>query len=192
MSLNPVTTSIAYAFAAIALAVLVAGFCAKAYASTDQVSTAVADQFYHHCVAKRDLRMEYETQETFCKCSAHKLQQNITMEQLGNVASSDINKVTEAMDRLTLGVYAPCITYPVKDIVHDKCTENDFHADKGICGCLSKKMASYTSENATTSLMKTIQSKPGISDPLSTFMLSAKFRQYKKQAALECVQEVKG
>lgn len=157
--------------------------------ASDQIDTDTADQFYGHCIAKRDLRMSYETQETFCKCSAHQLQQNITMTQYKDVASNDKNRFTEAMDRLTLSVYAPCISYPVQDITYDRCTENDFHNNKGICGCLSNKMGRYAEENATMSLMKTIQTKPGISDPLNTFLLNAKFRQHEKQAALTCVQE---
>ncbi|MCB9988965.1 MAG: hypothetical protein H6868_06480 [Rhodospirillales bacterium] len=152
------------------------------------VSDKMADIYFSNCIAKRDERMTIDTQEIMCQCTALLYQKNMSVEELQVMAQND-QAGRNALNRMLVLVYAPCMEFPVRDLIYYRCMENKFQSQKGICGCLADKMAQYTAESAADKLSAVLRNSPNITDPMEPIVNSPEFAQMEKRLALSCIQE---
>lgn len=172
---------------ATALLITGLGFSAQSIAQTP-VSKDIAATFVQNCKAKRDQTMTKSTQEVFCECTGHFMQENMTVEDMQNLQSTNPNTARVAANTMLVGVYAPCMEFPVRDLIHKKCMANDFQSKSGICDCLADNMAKYTAAEAQNHFIEILQDNPMIYDPMAPIVNSPKFAQQEKKIALSCIQ----
>ena len=144
--------------------------------------------YYNTCNKNRDERMSKDTQDTFCQCSAFGYKNNITQEDLHNMAQGTPEEKRSVMNKMLLKLYAPCMEFPVRDMVFHRCTKDAYQAGKQICSCMAGRMASYISKRAENELEDILKSNPNVYDPLEAITSSKSYEAEEKRVVLECIQ----
>jgi len=152
------------------------------------LSSEQAISYQQSCVNNRDERMTFDTQKLFCECTAHHMMSSLTVEDLMMV-QGDGQAARNAINKMMMNVYAPCMEFPVRDLIFGRCMENEYQVEKGICECLANKMADYSAEKAQKYLSEILRDNPNIEDPMGPIVNHASFRQHEKRLALSCIQE---
>ena len=154
--------------------------------------TRMSDQgtetYFGNCMDLRDERMSEETQAIFCECTSLQMQQNISVEEIQAMRGND-QRARNVINKVMLNVYAPCMEFPVRDLIYNKCRENKFQASQNICSCLSEEMGKFTATSAKASLGNVLASNPNITDPMGPILESPEFVNHEKRTALSCIQQ---
>lgn len=177
----------AFTFFAVAITIALTTSAASAVAGTP-IGAETAQSYYQNCASQPEQNMSKETQDLFCKCTSFQMQKNMTIEDIQTMAQQS-QAGRNALNRMILDVYAPCMEFPVRDLIFNNCRSNEFQVNAGICACLSSKMAAFTAESAQAELKQILQTTPNITDPLGPIIESPKFKQMEKRLALECIQQ---
>jgi len=151
------------------------------------VSKAQAQKFYEACATNRDERMSTKTQDAFCQCSARGYYKHITQEDLTDLRTDD-QRQRNAMNKLALELYAPCMEHPIRDMVYNKCTKDAYQAGQKICRCMATKMANYTATRAQAELATILKNNPNVSDPLHAITHSKAYEAQEKRIVMQCIQ----
>ena len=170
------------------LALVLLAFIAQPVAAQTPVTDAQTQKFYETCSQNRDARMSVDTQNTFCKCSSIGYKNNITQEDLQDLAKGIGQDARNAMNKLVLELYAPCMEFPIRDMVFNKCTKDAFQAGKQLCSCMATKMARYVSERGKGELATILNANPNVYDPLDAITSSAAYATQEKRIVLQCIQ----
>lgn len=173
-------------YIAIFMLCLTLSFFNTAQAQTP-VNAQTAQTYTQNCEATRDPRMLNDTQEIFCQCTAMQMQKSYTMEDMQNLSKQDATG-RAAVNKMLLNVYAPCMEFPVRDLIYAKCKADAYQAQQGICECLSKRMAGYMTAESQKLLGGILQRNPNIIDPITEIMASPEFAQKEKRIVLDCIQ----
>ena len=154
----------------------------KAHAQTP-VSREMADTYYQNCVSKPDARMDPETQNIFCQCTKMFTQTYLSVEDMQAMAGND-QKARLALNKMMNDVYAPCMEFPVRDLIFKSCLEK---MSPEICRCLANNMGRYTAEKAQEFLGDILKKNPNIVDPMTPIMERPEFTRMEQQMVTECV-----
>ncbi len=143
-------------------------------------------RYYDNCKrnAAAEQRLTPETQDIFCQCTARMTQQNMSMEDIKATTGNDQN-ARNAINKMMLTVYAPCMEFPVRDLIHAKCQADV--AQTGICTCLSSNMAKYTQAQSMKLLGDILRRNPNVFDPMGAILESQEFQAEQKRITLQCL-----
>ncbi len=162
------------------------------WAQTPPVETPVTKEqaqiFYEACQQNRDERMTKETQDIFCQCSSMGYKEHMTQEDLEQLAHGKGDAPRYVLNKILIEIYPPCMEFPIRDLVFQKCIQNEFQVGEKICSCMASKMASYMSERAQGELQEILKNDPTAYDPLDSITTSESYRQKEKRVVLECIQ----
>ena len=177
------------------LAVLVILFSLPASVAVAQPATskgtalteAQAKQFYQNCVMTNQpgQEMKAQTKDVYCQCTAIHMRQSITMEDIKATMGND-QAARNAINKTLTKVHAPCMEYPVRDLIAAKCTK-----DVGVtrvCNCLSDKMGGYVAREAQRLLGGILASNPNITDPMGAIMDTKEFKDNEQRLTMSCAQ----
>ncbi|MDP7142472.1 MAG: hypothetical protein QF692_04625 [Alphaproteobacteria bacterium] len=151
------------------------------------ISPEQAYSYYQNCTSTRDPNISGETQDIFCKCTAMKMQSDFYVEDMV-MMQGDSDPARKAINKMLLNVYAPCMEFPVRDLIFKRCIENEYNVQKDICECLANRMADYTASSARKYLSDILKNDPNITDPMGPIVNHPKFIQHEKRTALACIQ----
>ncbi len=163
-------------------------FTASAQQKQMRISDQMKDSYYRNCLIHTDERMSASTHKVFCECTAHFMQENLTIDDLAKTRHTDPAVIRQGKNAMVIGIYAPCMEFPVRDLIYKRCVSNKFQVDAGICDCVADEMAHYTAQEAQNEIAKILQENPNIYDPMSPIVNSPSFEQKEKQVALDCIQ----
>lgn len=114
----------------------------------------IIQQWFNACRSARVASANPESIEALCSCSAAKMQQQMTVQELRLLleTSEDGQKQRE---RLVGLIYLPCMRYPVEDIVREDCLSNHELIEGAkhpvnICGCIAHRMGDYVERDNGT------------------------------------------
>lgn len=143
-------------------------------------------RYYDNCKrnAAAEQKLTPETQDIFCQCTARMTQQNMSMDDIKATTGNDQN-ARNAINKLMISVYAPCMEFPVRDLIHTKCQADV--AQTGICTCLSSNMAKYTQDQAVKLLSGILVKNPNVFDPMGAILESPEFQAEQKRITLQCL-----
>lgn len=161
-------------------------FANTSYAQT-VISNQDANQYYQSCLTKTDPRITKPTQDIFCQCTASFMKKNMSVEDVQAMAKQD-QTGRNALNKMLTQVYAPCMEFPVRDWVYQKCTQDAFQAGKQICSCMSDNMAKYVRERASQDLPTILANNPNLTDPMEAIVNSQSYEQAEKRIVLGCLQ----
>ncbi len=158
---------------------------------TVQAQTAMnaqmAQTYMANCVSNQDPRMSPETQGIFCQCTVNRMQKTISVEEMKIMAQQTQNSIA-IQNKVLTQVYAPCMEFPVRDLIFNKCQTDTYQSKQGICMCMSGRMATFVSTESQRLLGSILQRTPNLADPIGAIMETPEFTQKEKRIVLECIQ----
>ncbi|MGB1077268.1 MAG: hypothetical protein ACPG05_03095 [Bdellovibrionales bacterium] len=166
--------------------------CLILFPSIALAQTPVTDRqakiFYETCSKDSDPRITPQTQKTFCQCASFGYKKHMMVEDLQALAKGEGMEARQVMNKMIIKMYAPCMEFPVRDMVFQKCTKDAAQAGKKICGCMADKMSSYISQRAESELAGIIAQNPNVYDPLEAITSSKSYEDEEKRIVLDCIQ----
>lgn len=172
---------------ALAMTIFLLSFSSALHAQTP-ITDEMREAFFQDCFRlDNNQEMSTNTQKALCQCTSHHMQDNLSVEDVQTMRGQD-QAARDALNKMLLEVYAPCMEFPVRDLIYKRCMQNDIQSKKGICGCLAEKMSVYTAQTARATLGDILKTNPNITDPMDPIVNSASFERMEKQVALECIQ----
>ena len=160
-------------------------------ASTTRAETRIdqktMQQYYKNCLvhAASDQTMSEGTKSTYCQCTALYFQKTMTMEDVIASTGND-DKARLALNKIVTSVYAPCMEYPVRDLISRQCAVDV--NNRKICNCISDNMGAYTAKMAQKKLQDILANSPFVTDPMAAILDSAEFKKTQEQIAFSCIQ----
>ena len=139
------------------------------------------------CKNKPEERMSSNIQNSFCDCTADAMRDGgMTLED-GMAMQSDGREQREAMNRMALNVYAPCMEHPVRGLVFSSCMKDQNLRKQNICACLANNMAAYIQAEGPEALQTALNENPDIEDPLETLTSSPAYGRMERRVASDCI-----
>ncbi len=151
------------------------------------ITQQAATEYYNSCLTKTDERITSQTQDIFCRCTATYMMKNMSVEEVQSMAGQD-QRARSSINKMLTTVYAPCMEFPVRDWVYQKCTNDVYQAGQKICSCMSNNMATYVRERAAADLPAILAANPSVTDPMEAIVSSPTYEQTEKRIVLGCVQ----
>lgn len=154
------------------------------------VDRETANTYYENCSAQSDPRFSADTQKLFCACTAVKLMENYTIEDMQATTRQDAS-ARDATNKMITEVYAPCIRYPAKEYHFQTCTNDPKTKLLGnpqkICACSAEKVAEHLQENAQSMLSGILRRDPKIMDPMQALYNDKSFQRVIQSKVMGCV-----
>ena len=151
-------------------------------ASATPIPAEKGQQYYRNCMATPDARLLPGTQDPFCQCTAKYMMQNMTMEDLVGMKKQD----RAAMNKMIIGVYSPCLEYPVHDDVYQACAKQG--VPSATCQCLASNLGKYTATEAVRLIGGVLDKYPNAFDPLAAIKQTPEFEKQSEAIARQCAQ----
>jgi hypothetical protein len=155
------------------------------------LSTEQANNFYAHCASNNDPRMSQSTQEAMCACNAVMMQRHMSVEDV-QLMVSDTQESRLALNKMLLEVYAPCMNYPVNDLILGECLQNPqldnaTTSKDALCLCMAERTAAWFLDEGRNLMGRLIAENPNITDPISPVMESRPFKNAAMQSLTSCM-----
>ncbi len=161
---------------------------AKPAASTQtKMSNEKAGEFYKHCLqrATDDKTMTPATKAVFCQCNMVHMQQSMTMEDIEASVGND-QAARNAINKMLVEVYAPCMEYPVRDLLAGQCAK-DIPGKPKVCNCISDNMGAYMSKVAKPMFKEMLAKNPNMADPMNALLENPEFKKQQQSMAFSCI-----
>jgi hypothetical protein len=157
------------------------------------VSKALANSYYKNCVSTNHPILTGDSLQALCACTAAKLTEEMTVNEI-EALFSNAPESQDARHKMLTSIYAPCMEYPVSDLITGNCMKNDelqrVVSNKAkLCGCIGNRMGAYIGKNASGIITTTLRDNPNVSDPLASFFQSPNFQILSRQHLQACVAE---
>lgn len=157
------------------------------------VSKDAANNFYLACRSAPDPRMTPETQNAMCACNAAMLMEKMSVEEVDTMKEQS-QAGRDMLNKMLLEVYAPCMNYPVQDLIEAECLRNENISKAGIsmskehiCSCTANKMAEWFAKDGLELMRTTIKQHPNITDPIGPVMESQAFKSQSYSTLTSCL-----
>ena len=163
------------------------------HAEATPISDESSEAFYHSCVAKRDPRMTEDHQKEFCACSAVKMQEQMTREETQTMFQPG-EEGRAMLNKMLTYVYAPCMRYPVQDLIQAQCMKDpkvaslsEDNTPEELCACMGEETGKWFAANGTRLLGRILARSPNIQDPITPIMESNYVKKNSYQFLIRCV-----
>ncbi len=152
-----------------------------------KMSNDKAGQFYKLCLQRSadDKIMKPATKALFCQCNMVHMQQNMTMEEIAATTGND-QAARDAINKTIVEVYAPCMEYPVRDLLAGQCAK-DIPGKPKVCNCISDNMGSYMSKVAKPMFKEMLSKNPNMTDPMNALLENPEFKKQQESMAFSCI-----
>jgi hypothetical protein len=155
------------------------------------ISKEMADAYYGNCKNQPSPNMTPETQDLMCACTAAKMTEGMNVEDMRAMAQNNQNG-RDALNKMLINVYAPCIQYPAKEHYKNTCMSNPqtkalSKTPKKLCGCMAEKVSGYLATDGQKVFQDILRRNPTIADPMSALEQDAQFQQFARSQLLSCV-----
>ncbi len=152
------------------------------------ITPQIAQTYYQQCLmAPSNPPLSASTRDIFCQCTAMYVQKNISYEEMGlaNQASATGHAIQQ---KILLQVYAPCMEFPVRELIQGECAANQaLAAQPHICPCVSKNMAKYTAQSAQANLGAMLKTGQALGDPMNALLDSPEYQKAQQDVAMKCM-----
>jgi len=157
------------------------------------MSKEQANNYYASCKAKQDPRMSTPAQDAFCACTSVKMMEAMSVEDVQTMAGND-QAGRNALNKMLIDVYAPCMSYPVEELVGAKCYNDPKLGALGlkkskekICDCVGQKTAAWFVDEGRDLMRNVLAQNPNIFDPIDPVMESAAFKSQSYENMMHCM-----
>ena len=159
-------------------------------AQATPVTKDTANMYYKNCAKQTDPRFSQETQNLFCACTAVKLMENFTVEDMQATSRQD-QFGRDATNKMITEIYAPCIRYPAREYHYQTCVKDPKSAILGsaekICSCSADQVATYLQNNAQNMLANILRTNPNVIDPMQALYDDKGFQKLIQSKVMGCI-----
>jgi len=172
------------------LTLLLIGVPTMGYAQTP-VSTEMANQYFANCKMNTDPRFSSETQEMFCACTAVKMTEAFSVEDMQTMGQQN-QAGRDATNKLIINIYAPCIQYPARAYHYNTCVQNPqtkalTKNAEGLCQCAADNVAGYLQSNSQRMFQQILAQNPNVADPMQALYDDKGFQKLAKSKLMSCL-----
>ena len=154
------------------------------------ISKNQANSMYLKCKQNQDPRFSTKTQDLFCACTAAKTMESLSVEDTRQMAQQN-QSGRNALNKMIIQVYAPCMQYPTRDYHYNACIKNPktkiLGNPQSLCSCSADKIALHLRDNGQSLFQNILNTNPNIMDPMQALYDDPKFQQFAKSKLLGCV-----
>ncbi len=176
-----------------AAVLLIALLIASPAQAQTKLSKEQGNNYYYNCKSKPDPRMRPESQDAMCACTSVMMMEKMTVEEV-QVMMGDTPQSRQALNKMLIEVYAPCMNYPVQDLVGMQCLEDKKIDALGsnvpkeeLCGCVAETTAMWFVNEGRALLREVLVKNPNITDPVGPIMETAKFKKKSYDNLVACL-----
>ncbi|MCI5060960.1 MAG: hypothetical protein MRY79_07800 [Alphaproteobacteria bacterium] len=161
-------------------------------AGATPITRQTAEAYFQNCMQQPSQPGLTQTgKNNLCACTAAKMMQSLSVEDVQMMGGQDQN-ARNAMNKMIVHVYAPCIQYPAKDHYYHTCVTNPQTKKLGrnpqkLCGCMASQVASYLGSNGQQVFQNILSRNPNIADPMSALTSDQEFQSFAQSKLLGCV-----
>lgn len=153
----------------------------------------MANAYYENCTSKQDPRMSPQSQQAMCACTSVKMMENLSVQDIA-VMGQNNQAGRNMLNKMMLDVYAPCMQYPVEDMISVSCLKDDkidkmnLRMDKNkLCSCMAKRTGIWFQESGRDLMANLLAVNPNITDPISPVVDSAEFQKASYHSLTTCM-----
>jgi carboxypeptidase C (cathepsin A) len=164
----------------------------SAHAQT-QVSKETANQYFDNCVKSVSPQqpISTQTQEMLCACTAARLTQFFSMEDMQTMTGTEPVSARAAYNKMMVNIYAPCMEEPTREYYTKVCTSNPDTVKYGdpqkICPCMANKIAVHMATNGPRVFSEILSENPNVMDPMAALLGDPKFERFAQSQLLSCL-----
>lgn len=164
-------------------------------ASATQVSKEQANTYFASCIenaAKTEQRFSKPSQEMFCACTAARLTQFFSIEDMQTMTDPANPNSRKALNKMIVDVYAPCMEYPTQEYHVTQCMENPQVSRLGgdpqtLCQCAAAEIGQHLKNHGSAMFEEILSRNPTIEDPMQALYDDPKFRSFAQAKLLKCL-----
>lgn len=167
-----------------------AGTAAPARATA--ITKDIANAYYRNCMGQQDARITPDGQEALCSCTAARMTQKMTVEDVRIMGRND-QEGRKKLNYMLVNVYGPCMQYPVQDLVITQCLSDPkidmmkLKRDRGeLCECMGERTGEWFSTKGNALITKLLERDPNLTDPIGPIMESTDFKRAAYNGLLAC------
>ncbi len=163
------------------------------HVTEEQEIRILANSYYENCLLESHPVLTPSSQNLLCACTSAKMSEEMTPDQM-KAMFEEGPEGDEARSQMMAFVYAPCMEYPVRDLITQNCLGNPevaagSTAPKELCKCLGDKMGEFMADKGPAVIEMAMRSNPDNLDPLSNFFNSYSFQAQSSQHMAYCVKQ---
>ena len=159
------------------------------------VSKEQANTYYASCVenaAKTEQRFSKPSQELFCACTAAKLTESFSIEDMQTMTDTTNPNARKALNKMIVNVYAPCMEAPTQEYHVTQCLSNPQVGRLGgdpaaLCQCAAAGIAQHLKDHGGAMFEEILSRNPNIEDPMQALYDDPKFRSFAQAKLLKCL-----
>jgi len=159
------------------------------------VTNQQANTYFTQCVtnsAATEKRFSPESQKLFCACTAARLTQYFSMEDMQTMTDPKNPNQRAALNKMIVNIYAPCMDEPTRDYHYSQCVANPQVARLGqnpetLCRCAADQVADYMKVHAAEQFQIILDHNPNIEDPMQALYDDPKFQSMTQSKLLGCL-----
>ena len=170
------------------LLITIAAFSLPAQAQT-MVSKEQANTYFASCVenaAKTETRFSPQSQKMFCACTAARLTQFFSVEDMQTMTSPTDPNARVAFNKMIVDIYAPCMEEPTRERYYARC-EKTSGMNQQICTCASDKIAVHMATQGSAIFTEMLARDPNIVDPWAALENDPAFNGFIDTATRSCL-----
>ena len=162
----------------------------------EQETRILANSYYENCLLENHPVLTPASKNILCACTSAKLSEEMTPPQI-KAMFEEGPAGDEARNRMLMFVYAPCMEYPVRDLITQNCMGNPEVAKTAseptaLCECLGNQMGAYMAEKGPVVIEMALRTNPDSLDPLGNFFNSYAFQAQSRQHMSDCIRNTQG
>lgn len=150
-----------------------------------------ANAYFQSCVAQPAQQFSADSQKIFCACTAARMTQFYSMEDMQNSMNPDPNIARPAYNKMITEIYAPCMETPSYEYYYKACISNPDTPKYGdpqrVCQCLAGKVAAHLKYSGPKVFAELLQRNPNLTDPMAALESDPSFMNFAQDRLLSCV-----
>jgi hypothetical protein len=159
------------------------------------VSKDMANNYFNNCVqssAKTEQRFSPQAQQMFCACTAARLTQFFSIEDMQMMTNTTDPNSRVAFNKMVVNIYAPCMKEPMREYHYWQCISNPQVGQissnpQKMCSCAADQLGIHMEVYGAQMFQKILQNNPTIEDPMNAIYGDPDFQRIAQQKAMACL-----
>lgn len=144
-----------------------------------------ANQYFANCLKTSTAGLSAEGQKALCACTAARMTQFFTMEDMNAMMASDPAIARPAYNRMMVDVYAPCMGVPARERYYARCDKTS-GIQQQICTCTADKIAMHLQNNGSQIFSNILAINATIEDPWAALENDPAYNNFIDTAGQSC------
>ena len=159
------------------------------------VSKEMANKYFANCVqssAATEQRFSPDAQQMFCACTAARLNQFYSVEDMTLMNDTANPDSRLALNRMIINIYAPCMEVPMKEYHYAQCISNPQTAQlssnpQAMCQCAAEQLGIQMKVYGSQLFEQLLARSPLNEDPMTAIYNDPSFQTMAQKKAIECL-----